>query len=63
MKITETIIRLEEKVESILDKCDNFVSKLEFNSRVTPLERIVYGLIGMILIAFMGVVINIVIKK
>jgi len=61
--LSEAFAVLNEKVNNILNNCNGFVTKLEFNSRISPLEKIVYGLIGMILVAFMGVLINFVIKK
>ena len=50
---------IKEKIDSIENKLDDkFVRKIEFN----PVKKIVYGMLGAILLAFLGGIINLVIS-
>lgn len=40
-----------------------YVSKDEFINRITPVERLVYGMVGIILIAVIGAILALVINK
>lgn len=52
-----------EKIKDIISDCDKFVTKIEFNSRMQPIERIVYGVLSAILIIIVGALMALVIKK
>ena len=51
--IRASIVKIEERME------EKYVSKVEFE----PIKNIVYGLVGTILLAFIGAVISLVIIK
>lgn len=57
-KLGERMARLEEKVDNINDKLDDFIGSAEsrFASKLT--EKIVYGLVAMVLIAFVTKLLN-----
>jgi len=54
----ERMARLEEKVDNINEKLDEFIKSAEskFASKLT--ERIVYGLVGLVLVAFLTKLLN-----
>lgn len=53
----DTINDFREEIRS------SYVSKDEFNNRVSPVERLVYGMVGIILVAVLGALIALVINK
>lgn len=42
---------------------ETFIPRDEFNLRFSPIEKIVYSMITMVLVAFMSFLISVVIKK
>jgi len=59
MTSKETILAIIElKIKNLIKKCDGFVTYNEFN----PVRNIVYGFIGLVLVAFAGALITLIIK-
>lgn len=58
---TKLAVLIEQVKEIAKDACD-FVTKLEFNSRIGPLEKVVYGLVSAVLLGFLGAAIRFFIK-
>jgi len=57
------IKHIRGEVTEIKKKLDeDYVTKQEFNSRLSPMEKIMYGIIGVVGLAVLGAVINQVIK-
>ena len=54
---------IAEQIKNIIKDAGEYVTRIEFDSRISPLEKLVYGLTGMILIAFITALISLVIKK
>jgi hypothetical protein len=54
---------IKKDIEEICKGKENFVTKLEFNLQMTPLQRLVYGAVGVILLTFMASVIGLVLTK
>lgn len=58
------ISSLVNKVDQMQLKLDNgFVERIEFELRTGRLEKIVYGMVGTILLVVVGAIISLVIKK
>lgn len=57
------IALLIEKVENLEECTKLLVTKIEFLARVSPLEKVVYGMVTMGLIAIAGALISLVIKQ
>ncbi len=59
-KLDDSEIRLEKKIENIeRDLVDNYVNKQQFN----PIQRIVYGVVGLILVVVAGSVLALVLAQ
>lgn len=56
-----TIEKVVGEIKSL--QINNFVNKVDFETRMKPLERLVYGLVGLILIAVVGALLGLVIIK
>jgi len=54
----DLLARIDERVQIILERMDGYVTKEEFR----PVQRIVYGLVGGVLLTMLGAVIALVIK-
>lgn len=55
---------IKEKIRTVDDKVSNsYVTKEEFDAKFGPVQKIVYGLVGVILLAVFGAIINIVVTK
>lgn len=53
-----------KNLESFMEELrDIFITKEMFNVRFSPIEKIVYGFTGMVLVAFVSGLIVLVIKK
>lgn len=60
---TETKLALiKRSIEEMCKDIATFVTKEQFNSRITPLEKIVYTFVSLVLLAFVGALIALVIK-
>lgn len=58
------ISTLVTKVDSMQKQLENgFVERIEFELRTGRLEKIVYGMVGTILLVVVGAIISLVIKK
>lgn len=55
-EINQRIDHLESKIDS------NYVTKAEFAAQVAPLKSLVYGLVGLILVAVVGAILSLVVK-
>jgi hypothetical protein len=54
---------LIEKVKDICKDAETFITRIEFNGRVSPLEKIVYGAVSLVLVSVVGAIIALVLKK
>jgi len=63
MEILLKIEKLTEQVSQLRENTNRYVSRDEFESRMKPLERIVYGMVGIILIAVIGALVALVVVK
>lgn len=62
--IANDIIYIKEKLKTIDDKIEgDFISREEFSAKFDPIQRIVYGLISLVLISVFGALIGIVILR
>ena len=48
------IATLTERISNLVDDCKNYVTRIEFNSRISPLEKVVYGMVSAILLAVLA---------
>lgn len=53
-KIGEEVQRIEEKIE------ERYISKIEFYAEISPIKKIVYTLVGSVLISFIGALLSLV---
>jgi len=51
------------KNEDLIEKLKDYVLKLEFNLRVAPLEKLIYGTVTIVLVAVFGALVALVVKK
>ncbi len=59
MTSKETILAIIElKIKNLIKKCDGFVTRGEFS----PVKNIVYGFVGLVLVAFAGALIALIIR-
>lgn len=56
-KIGEEVDKIEDRVEKI------FVSKIEFYSEISPIKKVVYGLISLILVSVAGAILSLVLIR
>ena len=54
---------LTERINNIIQDCREYVTRVEFDSRISPLEKIVYGFVGLVLVSVAGAIIALVIRK
>lgn len=55
----DLLVRIDEKVVAVHARMDEFVTRQEF----LPVQRVVYGLVGMILVGIIGAIIRLVLIK
>lgn len=53
------LLRIDEKVVAVHARMDDFVTRQEFQ----PVQRIVYGLVTVILVGIVGAIVELLIKK
>lgn len=62
--IANDIIYIKEKLKTIDDKIEgDFISREEFSAKFDPIQKIVYGLVSLVLISVFGALIGIVILR
>lgn len=62
--IANDIIYIKEKLKTIDDKIEgDFISREEFSAKFDPIQRIVYGLVSLVLISVFGALIGVVILR
>jgi len=54
---------LIEKVTNLQHDVKELVTRVEFLGRVSPLEKVVYGMVAAVLLSVLGVVLSLVLKK
>ena len=52
--------RIDERTKMILDK--DYITRSEFKSEITPIRSIIYGLVGIISLSFIGALFKLIIK-
>jgi len=60
--ILKALERLETEVRNLKEMAQTYVSRVEFEARIEPLQRVVYGLVGVVLIAVAGGLVAMVLK-
>lgn len=55
----DLLLRIDEKVVAVHARMDDFVTRQEFQ----PVQRIVYGLVTVILVGIVGAIVELLIKK
>lgn len=62
--IANDITYIKEKLKTIDDKIEgDFISREEFDAKFGPVQRVVYGLVSLVLISVCGALIGIVILR
>lgn len=56
----EMILNIKEGVSDALKECDRKYATME---RLQPIEKIVYGLVGFLLFAILGAIVELIIRK
>jgi len=54
----DLLVRIDERTQNMHERMTQFVTRKEF----TPVRNIAFGLVGLILVAFIGAMINLIIK-
>jgi len=60
--VETTLAVIKFKIENLSKKCNDFITVKEFNSRISPLEKVVYGFISLVLVAVIGALLTTIIK-
>lgn len=54
---------IQERLEELIKKIETvYVTRPELNTRITPLERVVYGMVGLVLTAVVVAVVALILK-
>jgi hypothetical protein len=65
--LVSSISRIDERTQQLLDQVkdirDNAVMKREFDARFRPVQMIVFGMVGSILLAVVVALVNLVIQS
>ena len=62
--IANDITYIKKEVSVISEKLEqDYVTRVEFNSKFDPIQKIIYGLVGLILTAVVGALVSLVVLK
>lgn len=63
VEILIRLARMEDEIRQLKELSSKYVSRQEFESKIAPLERLSYGAVGVILLAFAAGVVSLVLIK